>query len=175
MKVYTPYQSLSKAYRNKPIQSSDFSVFKDALDELYKNAIYGQAEQTQRKFFTTFLETILPKDHLVSNEENGIDLPIHVGNSSSGIGVLIEIKKMTNKDEMVTKDDINRRAIHQLLYYFLKQRKNNNENIKYLVISNINELFIWDALLFEKKLYQNKPLIKEYEDFEIEKEAGRKK
>ena len=167
MKIYTPLESLNKLYRKQPIDESEFSVFKDELKELFDNIEDGQVEPNQRKFFTTFMEGIFPKGYLVTHEEDSIDVVLHTGGkTTSPKGVLIELKSTTNKDEMVTKEDINRKALQELLFYYLNERigKQNN-SIKYLIACNIYECFVWDAQIFEKTFYKNKPLLKEYDDF----------
>lgn len=167
MNIYTPLESFNKFYRKQPIDESEFSVFKDALKELFENIEDGQVEPTQRKFFTTFMEEIFPKDYLVTHEEDSIDVVLHTGGkTTSSKGVLIELKSTTNKDEMVTKEDINRKALQELLFYYLNERKGKqNNSIKYLIACNIYECFVWDAQIFEKTFYKNKPLLKEYDDF----------
>ena len=167
MKIYSPSESLNKLYRKQPIDESDFSNFKNSLKELFGNIEEGQVEPTQRKFFTTFMEEIFPKSYLVTHEEDSIDVVLHTGEkTTSSKGVLIELKSTTNKEEMVTKEDINRKALQELLFYYLNERigKQNN-SIKYLIASNIYECFVWDAQIFEKAFYKNKPLLKEYDDF----------
>ena len=167
MKIYSPLESFNKLYRKQPIDESEFSEFKDALKELFDNIEDGQVEPTQRKFFTTFMEEIFPKDYLVTHEEDSIDIVLHTGEkTTSSKGVLIELKSTTNKEEMVTKDDINRKALQELLFYYLNERigKQNN-SIKYLIACNIYECFVWDAQIFEKTFYKNKPLLKEFDDF----------
>ena len=167
MKIYTPLESLNKFYRKQPIDESEFTVFKDAFKELFDNVEDGQVEPTQRKFFTTFMEEIFPKGYLVTHEEDNIDVVLHTGEkTTSPKGVLFELKSTTNKEEMVTKEDINRKALQELLFYYLNERKGKqNNSIKYLIACNIYECFIWDAHIFEKSFYKNKPLLKEYDDF----------
>ena len=167
MKIYSPLESLNKLYKKQPIDESEFSEFKDALKELFDNIEDGQVEPTQRKFFTTFMEEIFPKSFLVTHEEDSIDVVLHTGEkTTSNKGVLIELKSTTNKEEMVTKEDINRKALQELLFYYLNERigKQNN-SIKYLIACNIYECFVWDAQIFEKTFYKNKPLLREYDDF----------
>lgn len=167
MKIYSPLESLNKLYRKQPIDESEFSDFKDALKELFDNIEDGQVEPTQRKFFTTFMEEIFPNGYLVTHEEDSIDVVLHTGEkTTSSKGVLIELKSTTNKDEMVTTEDINRKALQELLFYYLNERigKQNN-SIKYLIACNIYECFVWDAQIFEKTFYKNRPLLKEYDDF----------
>ena len=167
MNIYTPLESFNKLYRKQAIDECEFSVFKDELKELFGNIEDGQVEPTQRKFFTTFMEGIIPKNYLVTHEEDSIDVVLHTGEkTTSSKGVLIELKSTTNKEEMVTNEDINRKALQELLFYYLNERigKQNN-SIRYLIACNIYECFVWDAQIFEKTFYKNKPLLKEYDDF----------
>lgn len=167
MKIFKPIESFSKLYRKQNIDASAFSNFESALDELFGNIEDGQLEQTQRKFFTTFMEEIIPKGFLVTHEEDGIDVVIHTGEkTTSPKGVIIELKSTTNKEEMVTRENINRKALQELLYYYLNERiGKSNISIKYLIACNSYECFIWNAQVFEKAFGKNKPLKKEYEDF----------
>ena len=167
MKIYTPLESFNKLYRKQPIDESEFTDFKDTFKELFDNIEDGQVESTQRKIFTTFMEQIFPKGYLVTHEEDNIDVVLHTGvKIKSPKGVLFELKSTTNKEEMVTKEDINRKALQELLFYYLNERiGRQNNSIKYLIACNIYECFVWDAHIFEKTFYKNKPLLKEYDDF----------
>ena len=167
MRIYTPLESFNRFYRRQPIIESEFADFKKTLKELFDNIEDGQVEPTQRKFFTTFMEEIFPKGYLVTHEEDNIDVVLHTGEkTTSPKGVLFELKSTTNKEEMVTKEDINRKALQELLFYYLNERIGRpNNSIKYLIACNIYECFVWDAHIFEKTFYKNKPLLKEYDDF----------
>ena len=167
MKIFTPQESFGKLYKKQFIDGSEFAAFKDALKELFDNIEDGQVEPTQRKFFTTFMEEIIPKDFLVTHEEDSIDVVLHTGAKiTTPKGVLIELKSTINKDEMVTKEDLNRKALQELLYYYLNERiGKQNTSLKYLIACNTYECFIWDAQLFDKVFYKNKPLLKDYDDF----------
>ena len=167
MKKITPLESFSKLYRKQTIDASAFATFSGALKELFSKIEDGQVEQTQRKFFTTFIEKIIPNGFLVTHEEDGIDVAVHTGEgTNSPKGVLIELKSTTNKDEMVTTEEINRKALQELLYYYLNERiDKQNISLKYLIACNTNECFLWDAQVFENAFAKNKPLLTEYDDF----------
>ena len=149
MKISTPLEAFGKLYRKQFIDGSEFLAFKDAFKELFDNIEDGQVEPTQRKFFTSFMEGIIPKDFLVTHEEDSIDVVLHTGAKiTTPKGVLIELKSTTNKDEMVTKEDINKKALQELLYYYLNERiGKQNTSLKYLIACNTYECFIWDAQL----------------------------
>ena len=65
---------------------------------------------------------------------------------------------------MITSAKPNAKALHELLhYYYLNERSiNNNKELKYLIITNMWEWYIFDAQDFEKLFFENKKLLKEY-------------
>ena len=96
-----------------------------------------------------------------------IDCAIHLGNSiDTPVGVIFEVKMPTNASEMITKDNLNRKALQELLLYYLRERiEKKNIQLKQLVVTNIYEYFIFDAQEFERVFYSNKKLIKRFTDF----------
>jgi len=67
---------------------------------------------------------------------------------------------------MPTKDNLNRKGMHELLLYFLRERvTKKNFEIKHIVITNLYEWFIFDASVFEK-IAENAELKKHFKDFE---------
>jgi adenine-specific DNA-methyltransferase len=91
------------------------------------------------------------------------DFVIHTGKDASHpAGVLFEAKKPSNT-EMVTLGDLNRKAMHEIILYYLRERiEHHNNDIKYIVITNIYEWFVFDAPEFERLFFKNSFLIKEY-------------
>jgi hypothetical protein len=79
---------------------------------------------------------------------------IHNGkDAKSNVGVIIEAKSPTNKAEMISVQNLNGKALQELVLYFLRERiTHKNLEIKHLVITNIYEWFVFDAQLFEKYL-----------------------
>lgn len=76
-------------------------------------------------------------------------------------------KKPTNKTEMITTKKLNAKAFQELVLYYLRERiTHKNLEVKYLVATNINEWFIFDATLFDRLFAQNKNLVKQFNDFE---------
>ena len=55
--------------------------------------------------------------------EEDIDLAVSLDKTAkSNIGLLIEVKSMTNKSEMISVDNLNKKALQELLLYYLKER-----------------------------------------------------
>ena len=89
------------------------------------------------------------------------------------LGVIIETKKASNKAEMLSTKKLNTKALQELLLYYLRERVHqNNKELKHLIATNINEWFIFDAQLFEKLFYNNKPLVNQFKEFEAGRLSG---
>ena len=146
MGLLKPNQVLNKAYRQVAIETTDFDLFKNALRTLRDNIVDGQREHTQKEHLRNFLSETFYKPYYMAPEED-IDLAIRLDKTiKSNIGLLIEVKSTTNKGEMISNDNLNRKALQELLLYYLKERVNKkNNDIKYLIATNIHEFFIFDA------------------------------
>ena len=135
----------------------------------------GQREETQKGHLRNFLSDTFYKPYYMAPEED-IDLAVRLDKTSkSNIGLLIEVKSTTNKNEMISVGNLNRKALQELLLYYLRERiSKKNSDIKYLIATNVYEYFIFDAQEFEQKFYQNKKLKKEFQDFEDGRKTSRK-
>ncbi len=63
--------------------------------------------------------------------------------------VIIEFKALKNPNEFIKKGDLNVKAFHESLLYYLTERKEGNNNLKHLILATIKELYIIDADEFE--------------------------
>ena len=138
----------------------------DGLDE-------SESEEHVKNDLSDFLKnTFFQKFYINTKGRN--DLVIHHGpDAKSFAGVLIEAKKPSNKSEMVRSDNVNAKAFHELILYYLRERiTNHNLEIKHLVATNIYEWYVFDAGLFEKIFAQNKTLVKQFTDFEEGRLSG---
>ncbi len=77
--------------------------------------------------------------------------------------------------EMLHCDNINKKAMQELVLYYLRERlTHKNIHIKRLIATNINEWFIFDAQDFEKYFIEDKQLVKNFIDFENGVSGGNK-
>ncbi|MCQ2808348.1 class I SAM-dependent DNA methyltransferase [Helicobacter pylori] len=84
-------------------------------------------------------------------------------NENNKVEVIIEFKALKNPNEFIKKGDLNVKALHESLLYYLTERKEGNNNIKHLILATIKELYIIDANEFEvfnkdkeiKKAFEN--------------------
>lgn len=99
---------------------------------------------------------------------------IHNGkNAKSPVAVLIEAKSPTNKTEMVSEKNLNVKSFQELVLYYQRERKTGkNFELRHLVVTNVYEWFVFDAQEFEKLFYQDKRLLKKFEEFVAGKLSG---
>lgn len=127
----------------------------------------NQKEEEQKSHFKEFLTGSFYRDYYMA-PEGSVDIAIHNGKTQkSSIALLIEFKRTANKGEMVSCENLNRKALQELLLYYLRERvTKKNTDLKHLIVTNVREVFIFDAQEFERKFYDNRNLVKEFVDYE---------
>ena len=167
MPELTIAKSLNKAYRQVNIDKQSFDLFKQQLGMLYEQIATIDTEEKLKGDLMDFLKlTFYGQSYKVS--PNGrIDCAIHLGNSiDTPVGVIFEVKMPTNVSEMISRENLNRKALQELLLYYLRERvEKKNIQLKQLVVTNIYEFFIFDAQEFERVFYSNKKLLKRFAEF----------
>ena len=170
-KNLSPRLSLNKSFLKSKPNRADIERFKTNLMQLLDRTNDTESEEFHKNLVSDFLKrTYYEPEHFI-NTKGRNDLVIHNGNSAgSAVGVIVEAKKPTSKGEMITTERLNAKAFQELVLYYLRERiTHKNLEVKHLVVTNINEWFIFDAALFERVFAQNKNLVKQFVDFE----AGR--
>lgn len=163
-----PRKALNKAFLKVKPNRTEIEGFKANLIQLLDRTNETESEEFHKNLVIDFLKkTYYDPSHFV-NTKGRNDLVIHNGDKAkSTVGVIIEAKKPTNKSEMVTTDKLNAKAFQELVLYYLRERiTQNNLETKHLIITNINEWFIFDATTFDRLFAQNKKLVKQFQDFE---------
>jgi hypothetical protein len=163
-----PKNALNQAYlKGKPF-SNDIDAFRQNLLYLISQVDDAKDEENHKTEMRDFLKKTYFGEDYYFNVKQNIDWAIFNGaKSSDSVGVIIEAKRPTNKGEMVTKDNLNRKAFHELILYYLRERiKEKNLEVRHLIITNIHEWFIFDAQVFEKLFAQNKSFVRQFEQFE---------
>lgn len=163
-------KALNPAYRkHKPLRK-DVNQFVEALKQCIQIVKHsddtGESEEHIKSHFNQFFKNTFYKDNYINTKKN-IDLAIYTGETAkSDVGVIIEAKKPSNKSEFLTETNLNRKALQELLLYYLRERLDNeNNNIKHLVATNGYEWFLFKAEDFYNYFYKNKSLLKEYKAF----------
>ncbi len=167
MAELTIAKSLNKAYRQVPVERPVFNIFKAQLSNYYKQISSIDTEEKLKGDLMDFLKFTFYSQNYKVSPNGDIDCAIHLGvNVTDPVGVIIEVKKPTNATEMITKEDLNRKALQELLLYYLRERHiKKNILLKQLIVTNVYEYFVFDAHEFERIFYSNKKLIKRFEEF----------
>src|SRR6185312_14457286 len=174
IKELKPKKALNKAFLKVKPNRTDIERFKGNLIQLLDRTNDTESEEFHKNLVSDFLKKTYYDPAYFINTKGRKDLVIHNGNNAaSPVGVIIEAKKPTNKGEMVTTEKLNAKAFHELMLYYLEERiTHKNLELKHLVITNINEWFIFDATLFERLFADNKNLVKQFNDFEGQRLSG---
>ena len=167
MPEQTIAKSLNKAYRQVSIDKQSFDSFKKQLEILYRQIATIDTEEKIKGDLMDFLKLTFYGQNYKVSPNGRIDCAIHLGNSiESPVGVIIEVKMPTNASEMITRDNLNKKALQELLLYYLRERvEKKNIQLKQLIVTNIHEFFIFDAQEFEQVFYSNKKLLKKFLEF----------
>ena len=175
LKQLKPRKALNKAFLKLKPNRSEIEIFKTNLIQLLDRINDKESEEFHKFLIVDFLKkTYYEPNHFI-NTKGRTDLVIHNGNNaSSTVGVIVETKKTTNKSEMLTQEKINVKAFQEMVLYYLRERiTHKNLEIKYLIATNINEWFVFDANIFEKHFAHNKHFVKQFNDFEEGRLSGK--
>lgn len=171
LKELKPRKALNKAFLKVKPNRTEIEGFKTNLITLLDGTNASESEEFHKNLLSDFLKDTYYKQNHFINTKGRNDLVIHNGaNAKSSVGVIIEAKRPTEKTDMVSKTKLNCKAFQELVLYYLRERiTHKNLEVKFLIVTNINEWFIFDAMVFDRLFAQNKRLVKEFNDFE----AGR--
>jgi hypothetical protein len=173
--IIKPLKALNKAYVKMNTKRAGIELFKQNLILLLDSIKEKESEEFHKNLISDFLKnTYYSPNHFI-NTKGRNDLVIHTGKEAkSNVGVIIEAKSPSNKAEMPSQKNLNSKALQELVLYFLRERiTHKNLELKNLVVTNVNEWFIFDAQLFDKLFAQDKNLVKQFEEFEAGKLSGK--
>jgi hypothetical protein len=165
--VKTIKQALNPAFLKQKSNREEIELFKKEFKNMLDRINQNESEEFHKRLITDFLNAVYYKDKHYINTKGRNDLVIHNDNNpSSFVGVLIEAKSPKSK-EMVKHENFNVKSFQELVYYYLKERiTENNLELRYLIITNITEWYVFDARDFENTFRKDKKLIKKFTEFE---------
>ena len=164
----------------------------DALKRVHLNTVTLKNEENER-FIRALKAHIKPRDQITNflekvheahvrdflheafykgehyigkKDENNTDLCIFAENSEdSAAQVLIECKNpRKDNDEMINDDHLNRRGLHEVITYYLDELSRGNFEVKYLIVTNSYDWYIFEALMIRELIATN-ALIEKYKAF----------
>ncbi len=171
-----PVQALNKAYRKVKPTRTKIEAFKANLINLIDKINDIESEEFHKNLIADFFkQTYYGNEYFINTKERS-DLVIHSGkNAKTPVNVIIETKRPSNRYEMTSTDNLNTKALQELVLYYLRERITlKNLEVKYLITTNIYEWFIFDANIFEKIFSKNSKLVEQFKNFELGNLAGTK-
>ena len=169
LELIKPIKALNKAYLKEKVSRNHIELFKKNLQQLLSRINEQESEEHLKNVIANFLKDTWYKDQFEINTKDRNDLVVHTGKTTKdAVGVILEVKKPSNKAEMMTAAKPNTKALQELILYYLRERvDHNNTDIRYLVVTNIYEWFIIDEVWFEKNVFRNSKLKKDYDNWKL--------
>lgn len=172
MKLITqsPKKALKAFLKQRPSESERDKFKNNLIALLDKISVIekqpkDESEEHLKNNLRDFLRDTFYIDSNAINTKDKKDLVIHIGKTTdTDVAVIIEAKRPSNKNEMVSADNANKKALHELILYYLTERNaKENVQLKQLVVTDINQWFIIDANYFDKHIYRNSQIRKLYD------------
>ncbi len=166
LNVQTPRKFLNPLLSQKSVVSTDVEAFKAALGKYVENVQQLTAsKQSEPNIVAGALMPFLQAVPLGYNcrphsqkGQSGIDLAILSGKD---VTVIIEAKAVGSKD-MITAHDLNKKAFHEAIFYFMQERSRKNDKLAHIVITDFQEWYVFDAKDFERLFWGNSQLNKTF-------------
>ena len=167
----SPKKSLNKAFLRQRPTRQEIDTFKQNLIRLLGKIDEIEREENQKNHLRDFLRDTYYKETNEVNTKGTIDLVIHLGKSNKdSVGVIAEAKRPSNKGEMFSIENPNSKALGEIILYYMEERITaNNNQLKNLLITNVNEWYIIDANYFDKHIYRNSKIKKLFELYKNDK------
>lgn len=143
-----------KSYISHKIERTDFVKYLQNLRIAYAQILEAvktnATEENIKNTVINFIKDTFYADRkdVQINAFNNIDYAIK---KNDNIEVIMEFKKPSNKAEMITCDNLNKKALHEAIKYFYDEKHKGNYHIKNIIISDGISYFIFNPLQFQHK------------------------
>ncbi|SMC09076.1 DUF7149 domain-containing protein [Nitratiruptor tergarcus] len=166
IKIFPPRKVFSPLYSKKSITKSALHNFDDILKR-YLDNLHEQIkmQQTEPVMVSSVLKPFFDSMHYDAQSfsqkgQSGIDLALmHDGKPA----VILEAKR-PDSSANISQSDPNKKALHEAILYFMRERDQDNYNLYHIIITNFYQWYIFDAKEFDKLFWQNKEIRKIYEN-----------
>ena len=171
LQLLTPAKSLNKAYFKQSLKIEQINLFKSELKKAFNHIDEKQDEEYHKNIISKLLLEVYCKDKFLVNVNKKADMVIRLGNNTNdNVGVILEFKKPTEKKDMISVGMPNVKALQELVLYYLRETVDKDKHdIKHLVATNIYDWFVFDGVWFEKNIFNNTALKKDYKNWDVTK------
>jgi len=163
--IKKPRKFISPLLSKKSITTNELTQFLEAtlhyFDELEKQRISNQSEPN---IVSNVLQPFFKQLGYVANSysqkgQSGIDLALMLDHSPA---VIIEAKAV-DSSAMISKHDINKKALHEAILYFMRERAKGNDRLYHIIITDFYRWFVFDAKDFDRFFWKNGEIKKIFE------------
>lgn len=160
IKIKKPRDFINPLLSRKSIEQAEIQAFENALDEYLKSmAAQTASKQTEPNIVTNTLKPFLDSIGHISQAhsqigQSGIDLTI----TRDGRPAVIIEAKLPDSREMITSEDLNKKAFHEAVLYFMRERKRGNDCLFHVIVTDFYNWFVFDAKDFEANFWKNSPI-----------------
>lgn len=163
-----PRKALNKAFLRIKPHRDNIEIFKANFRQALDHINIKESEEYHKNILADFFKKTYYDPEFYINTRDKKDLVIHTGkDAKSPVGVIIEAKSPKNATEMITRDKLNKKALQELVLYYMRERiTHNNKELKHLIVTNTIEWFIFDAHHFNKLFAENVQFVKDFKNFE---------
>ena len=114
--IFSPRQALNKAFLRVKPNRSQVEKFQTHLRQLLGSINETESEEFHKNLLADFLKHSYYSPQHFINTKGRNDLVIHNGKESrDSVGVILEVKKPSNKSEMLRRDKLNWECSLQVL------------------------------------------------------------
>lgn len=157
MKLVTKsfYNNLTPSLKAFRPSQNDFDKFNSNLLSYFDRINSFESEENLKTHLMDLFKSMYMTKFMVEQQDR-IDFVIRTApKKTAPAAILFEAKRLSNKSDMIRKDDINRKAFHEILLYYMRERNAGNSDIQKLVVCNEYELYVFESSAFERLFYKN--------------------
>ena len=169
--ISKPLQEFLHTYTLPNPTTQSLNTFKEHLDhflaQCHKHTAQdtSESEEFQKNLIADFLKQAFSYPKI--NTKRKIDLAIY---EDDEVKTFFEVKSIANKSEFPkSTKSLDSKALYEALLYYMREQNEGNNNLKYILLCNVESFYLISAKEFEK-LSQNKELQKAYKN--VDKKQG---
>ncbi len=157
LEILKPRKFISPLLSKKSLIADEIAHFEEAtqgyLEKLEEQRI---AKQSEPNIVSNALKPYFEQLGYVAQShsqkgQSGMDLALMLDHDPS---VIIEAK-VFESPAMITQNDINKKALHEAVLYFMRERHKGNSKIYHIIITDFYNWFVFDAKDFERLFWRN--------------------
>lgn len=158
---------LNPFYAKAPILDNTYQNFLQSLESYRQNLLKNQNQNEDAlvaNVLKPFLESLGFTTQVKAKQKGKSEIDLAITQNDT-IEVIFEVKKL-NSNDFFTPNNPNCKALHECILYYLRERKNANSSLKFIIITDCYHFYIFSAKDFEKLFHKNKEFQKLFENFQ---------